>query len=273
MSTESRAVRALIVEDEPVARRTLRRLLVEDEEVEVVGETAGRETVRRIRELEPDLILLDVQMPELNGFEVLDALESEHSPLVIFVTAFDEYAVKAFELRALDYLLKPFSDERFRNALELAKGIVLRGEVDRVRRRLAAFLATRGGVAPAGEIDRRDATPSAEYRDRIAIKSDGRITLVRVEDIDWLEATGSYVRVYSGGTSHLVRGALRELAASLDPRLFFRIHRSAVINLDRIAALQHWSHGDYLVVLKDGTELRLTRSRRQALEAIVGSAL
>jgi two-component system LytT family response regulator len=265
-----RRLRALIVEDEPVARRTLRALLEQDDQVEVVGECAGRGAVAPIRDTAPDLVFLDVQMPELNGFEVLDAVGPEHVPLVIFVTAYDEFAVRAFELRALDYLLKPFSDDRFRAALEMAKGIVLRSEVDRARRRVTAFLATRASAHAPDEIE-ADAPGVDGYRERIAIKADGRITFVHVDDVDWLEATGSYVRVYTGGVPRVVRASLRELAEHLDPRRFFRIHRSAIINLDRIAELQHWSHGDYLVVLKDGTELRLTRSRRQALEAALGS--
>jgi two-component system LytT family response regulator len=155
----------------------------------------------------------------------------------------------------------------------MAKSIVLRAEVDRARRRVTAFLATRASAHAPAEIaaDAAGVDAAAGYRERIAIRTDGRITFVRVEDVDWLEATGSYVRVYTGDGARVVRASLRELSEHLDPRRFFRIHRSAIINLDRIAQLKHWSHGDYLVVLEDGTELTLARGRRQALEAALGS--
>jgi two-component system LytT family response regulator len=271
MTPEAAGIRTAIIEDEAVARRTLRRLLEQDREIELVGEAAGTAAPPLILETRPDLVFLDVQMPGLSGLDVLAAVQDRHTPLVVFVTAYDEYAVQAFELRALDYLLKPFTDDRFREALARAKATIRQAETLRVVGRIRELVAGREQSADATRLE--PAAGAAGYRTRLGVKLEGRTTLLDVAEVDWIEAVGSCVRVYAGRTRVLVRATLAELETSLDPRRFFRIHRSAVVNLERVRHLEHWSHGDYLVVLTDGTELRLSRSRRRALEDLLGTAL
>ncbi|MGH7517162.1 MAG: LytR/AlgR family response regulator transcription factor [Gemmatimonadales bacterium] len=272
MAAEGAGIRTAIVEDEAVARRTLRRLLEQDPDVELVGEASGTVAPRLILETRPDLVFLDVQMPGMSGLDVLAAVQDRHVPLVVFVTAHDEYAVQAFELRALDYLLKPFTDDRFREALARAKASIRQAETLRVVGRIREVVAGREHQrADLGPLE--PAPPSAGYRSRIGVRAEGRTTLLEVGEVDWIEAVGSNVRVYAGRTRAMVRTALAELEASLDPRRFFRIHRSAIVNLERVKHLEHWSHGDYLVVLTDGTELRLSRLRRHALEEVLGTTL
>ncbi len=253
LKPEPAGIRTLVVDDEPVARRTLRHLLEPDPEIELVGEAAGSAAPGLILETRPDLLFLDVQMPGMNGFEVLEAVAERHIPLVVFVTAYDEYAVRAFELRAVDYLLKPFTDARFGEALARAKQTIRAAETGRVVRRIREVVAG--------------------HRARLALKTEGRTTLLDVGAIDWIEAVGSSVRIHARPSSSMLRTTLAELEASLDPARFFRIHRSAIVNLDRVKHFEHWSHGDYLVVLANGTELRLSRSRKPALEEVLGSAL
>jgi two-component system LytT family response regulator len=272
MATEHAGIRTAIVEDEAVAGRTIRRLLETDPDVELVGEAAGTAAPGLILETRPDLVFLDVQMPGMSGLDVLAAVQDRHLPLVVFVTAHDEYAVQAFDLHALDYLLKPFTDARFREALARAKASIRQAETVRVFGRVREMLAGRGsGEADAGALE--PVVKGAGYRTRLGVKLAGRTTLLDVAEVDWVEAVGSCARVYAGRTRALVRATLAELEESLDPRRFFRIHRSAIVNLERVRHLEHWSHGDYLVVLADGTELRLSRSRRHALENLLGTAL
>jgi two-component system LytT family response regulator len=272
MATEHAGIRTAIVEDEAVAGRTIRRLLETDPDVELVGEAAGTAGPGLILETRPDLVFLDVQMPGMSGLDVLAAVQDRHLPLVVFVTAHDEYAVQAFDLHALDYLLKPFTDARFREALARAKASIRQAETVRVFGRVREMLAGRGsGEADAGALE--PVVKGAGYRTRLGVKLAGRTTLLDVAEVDWVEAVGSCARVYAGRTRALVRATLAELEESLDPRRFFRIHRSAIVNLERVRHLEHWSHGDYLVVLADGTELRLSRSRRHALENLLGTAL
>ncbi len=272
MAAERAGIRTAIVEDEAVARRTIRRLLEQDPDIELVGEAAGTAAPGLILDTRPDLVFLDVQMPGMSGLDVLAQVQERHVPLIVFVTAHDEYAVQAFELRALDYLLKPFTDARFREALARAKASIRQAETFRVVSRIREVVAGRDHHAiDAGALE--PSPPAAGYRTRLGVKLEGRTTLLDVSDVDWIEAVGSCVRVYVGRTRAMVRTTLAELEASLDPRRFFRIHRSALVNLERVRHLEHWSHGDYLVVLTDGTELRLSRSRRRALEEVLGTAL
>ncbi len=270
MEAERAGIRTAIVEDEAVARRTLRRLLEPDPEVELVGEAAGTVAPGLILETRPDLVFLDVQMPGMSGLDVLAAVQDRHVPLVVFVTAHDEYAVQAFELRALDYLLKPFTDARFHEALARAKSAIFQAETRRIVGRIREVVAGRDHTG-AGPLE--PASPRSGYRTRLALKHAGRITLLDVAAVDWIEAVGECVRVYAGPTRAVVRTTLAELETSLDPQRFFRIHRSAIVNLARVKHMEHWSHGDYLIVLADGTELRLSRSRRRALEEVLGTGL
>jgi two-component system, LytTR family, response regulator len=261
-------LRTLIVDDEALARDTLRRLLARDPDIEVVGDCAGGEdAVLRIRETEPDLVFLDVQMPEVDGFEVLRRARPGPAPAVVFVTAYDAYAVRAFEAEALDYLLKPFDDERFYRTLGRAKARVRERRVHRLTDRLVREL---GEVAPAAEPPA--AEPPAAFAERIAVKAEGRVLFVRVDEVDWIEAADYCVRVHAGGRVHVVREPLRELEARLDPTRFFRIHRSALVNVSRIRELQPHFHGEYVVVMPDGARLRLSRGRRERLHRVLGMA-
>ena len=264
-------LRVLLVDDEPLVRRGLRAFLAAERGVEVVGEARdGNEAVAAVRELAPDVLFLDVQMPELDGFGVLDALGPER-PAVVFVTAFDAYAIRAFEVHAVDYLLKPFDEARFRTAL------------DRVRERV---VARRGGATAAapdtGALDARldallaqlrgDGRVPTDWLARIAIRETDRVTYVPVGDVDWLEADDNYVRVHTRAGARLVRETLKSLESRLDPRHFARIHRSAIVNLERVRELRPTFNGEYVVVLATGARLTLSRGHRDAFFERMGGA-
>ncbi len=251
-------IRVLIADDEPPARSRLRHLLAPDPEIEIVGETAsGTETVAAIRQTAPDLVFLDVQMPDLDGFGVVAEIGPESMPTVVFVTAFDQYALRAFEACALDYLLKPFDDERFGRTLERAREEVRRGRLDGLCGKLRSLLTEGPQVPPEGA---RQAPV-----ERLAIRSAGRVVFVDTADIDWIEGAGSYVRLHVGSRSYLLRDTLRHLESSLDPGRFLRIHRSAMVNRTRVQELRPRPHGESLVILGDGTELKLSRTYRDRL--------
>jgi two-component system LytT family response regulator len=242
-------IRALIVDDEPLAREGLRRLLEEDHEVECVGECAdGPSAVQAVREKLPDLLFLDVQMPEMDGFEVLRSLDESTLPMVIFVTAFEEHAIHAFEVHALDYLLKPPDPQRFREAVARAKAELQHRGRKAVISRILGML---GSLRPA-----------SAGTDRIMLKSGGRITFLRVEEIEWVEAQGDYVCLHTPGKKHLLREKISVLEEQLSPAQFLRIHRSTIVNVNRIKEMQPLYHGDYAVLLQDGTRLTLSRSFR-----------
>ncbi|HJR62956.1 MAG TPA: LytTR family DNA-binding domain-containing protein [Gemmatimonadaceae bacterium] len=240
------ATRALIVDDEPLARLRLRTLLADETDVTVVGECAdGGRAIDEIEANRPDLVFLDVQMPELSGFDVIEAVGPSRMPLVVFVTAYDQYALEAFRVHALDYLLKPFEDERFRATMQ------------RARERLK--VARPGSDARVRALV-DDMASARRYIQRLVIRSAGRVYFVRVDDIDWIEAADNYVRLHVGRTSHLLRQTLKDLEQQLDPERFMRIHRSTIVSLDRIQELQPWFHGEYIVILRDGTRLRTSRT-------------
>lgn len=258
-------IRCLVVDDEPVARRTLRRLLDAEDGFECVGESWGEQAVQAIEAQAPDVVFLDVQMPGMSGFEVLERLPDERLPLVVFVTAFDEYAVRAFEVRALDYLVKPFTDERFEEVTERIRERVSRRRSAESRRRLVRSAAD--ASKSRSELDgAADSVDSAGRSGRIVIRGTGGSLVIRVEEVDWLEAVGSYVRVHAGELGKLVRTSLTEMEDRLDSVRFCRIHRSSIVNLDRVREVEPLGHGDALVRLVDGTELRVSRSRREAFE-------
>ena len=253
-------IRTLIVDDEPLARRNLRVLLEKDPQIEILDECRnGREAVKAINALSPDLIFLDIQMPELDGFDVLARVGPEQIHAIIFVTAFDQYAWKAFEVHALDYLLKPFDDERFAFALRRAKAQIEAREIDRVSKRLLALLEERESLA--------DSSAEKNYLTRLMIKASGRVVLLKVGEIDFIEADGNYAKLHVGRKAHLLREKMHDLEGRLDPAKFVRIHRSIIVNLDRIKELHPHFNGDYIVVLEDGRQLRLSRTRRENLEA------
>ncbi|HEU4885023.1 MAG TPA: LytTR family DNA-binding domain-containing protein [Longimicrobium sp.] len=255
-------LRVVVVDDEPLARTGMRDLLARDPELEVVAQCAdGREAVRAIGALRPDLVLLDVQMPEMDGFEVLREIGAERMPLVVFVTAYDRFALRAFDVAAVDYLLKPFDDERFLRAMQRAKHAVRNAEVGELGRRLAGLLE-RGGAEPARE------APAA-YASRLMVKNTGRTVFVRVEEVDWIEADDYYAKLHVGDKTHLLRESMGSLEARLDPLRFFRVHRSAIVNLDRVREVQFLFRGEHVVILHDGTRLKLTRTRLEKLESIL----
>jgi two-component system LytT family response regulator len=254
-------IRTLIVDDEPLARRNLRVLLETDPQIEILDECRnGREAVKAINTLSPDLIFLDIQMPELDGFDVLARVDPEKIQAIIFVTAFDQYALKAFEVHALDYLLKPFDDERFAYALQRAKSQIEAREINRVSKRLLALLEER-------EIHHRSSMSEKNYLTRLMIKASGRVVLLKVSEIDFIEADGNYAKLHVGRKAHLLREKMHDLEERLDPAKFVRIHRSVIVNLERIKELHPHFNGDYIVILEDGRQLRLSRTRRENLEA------
>ncbi|MDT5156951.1 MAG: two-component system, LytTR family, response regulator [Acidobacteriota bacterium] len=254
-------IRVLVVDDEPLAREKIRGLAADDPELRVVGEcTNGAEAIEAVQSIRPDLILLDVQMPEVGGFAVLEALKDEGLPPVIFITAYDHYAVRAFEFHALDYLLKPFDRERFRAAIDRAKRQIRRENGDGLDARILALL----------EQIREQPT---RYSERLVVKTGGRVFFLNTDEIDWIEAEGNYVSIHTGKKAYLLRETITSLEAQLDPKDFVRIHRSAIANINRIKELQPWSHGEYHVILHDGTQLTLSRSFREKLQSALGNSL
>ena len=252
--------RTLIVDDEPLGRERIRTLLAGDPEIEVIEECPdGRRAVAAIERFKPDLVFLDVQMPEMDGFAVLDAIAGDCMPVIIFVTAYDRYAVQAFEVHALDYLLKSFDRERFQAALLRAKEEIRRSKAGALNERLAGLL--------------EDLQAKQKRLTRLVVKTGGRIVFLRVEEIDWVEAADNYVRIHSGRECHLIRETLQSLESRLSPEKFLRIHRSTLVNVDRIRELQPIFHGDYLVKLNDGTELTLSRNYREKLLEPLGQFL
>jgi two-component system LytT family response regulator len=254
-------IRTLIVDDEPLARRNLRVLLEKDPQIEILDECRnGREAVKAINALSPDLIFLDIQMPELDGFDVLERVGPDQIQAIIFVTAFDQYALKAFDVHALDYLLKPFDDDRFAHALRRAKAQIEAREINRLSKRLLALLDER-------ESQRASSSRQKNYLTRLMIKVSGRVVLLKVDEIDFIEADGNYAKLHVGRKAHLLREKMHDLEERLDPAKFVRIHRSVIVNLDRIKEMHPHFNGDYIVVLEDGRQLRLSRTRRENLEA------
>ena len=254
--TNARRIRALVVDDEPLAREMIREMLAPDSDVEIVAECAnGREAVEAIKSLRPDLVFLEIQMPELGGFEVLESFDRESTPYIIFVTAYDQYAVRAFEVHAFDYLLKPFDRERFDAAWQRVKQqIKLDQSGERDRHILALLEELKSGP---------------RHLERLVIKNGGRVFFVSVDDVQCIESEGNYVRVYDNQKAYLLRETISSLEEQLDPREFRRIHRSAIVKIDKIKEMQPWFNGEYVVVLRDGTQVRTSRSYRARLEALM----
>jgi two-component system LytT family response regulator len=278
---ERSSVRVLIVDDEALARQRVRRLLQNEPDVEIVGEAdTGRGAVDMIRALRPDLVCLDVQMPELDGFGVLRELESDVVPMVLFITAYDEHAQRAFDVHAVDYVLKPVDEERFRAAFDRARkqrahavAAERLGELLETVRRLADGTATPNearGDAKGEAAASNGANGNGNFASRILVKHDGRMFFVKTTEIDWIEADRNYVRLHVGQVAHTIRERISHLEETLDPRLFARIHRSTIVNLNRVREMQQWFSGDYVVILEDGTKLRLSRHYRDRVEKQVG---
>lgn len=264
-------IRVLIVDDESLARDTISLLLEDEERFEVVGEAEdGNEAIAAITELAPDLVFLDIQMPGKNGFEVVEAIGPEAMPVVIFATAYDEYALRAFELHALDYLLKPYDDERFEAALNRAIKQVEQQKMGQMGNQLMVLVSNwRAAQEPAAIAPTPSVSIETPYLERIMVKTRDALFFVHVKDIDWIEAAGDYVVLHVGDQSHLVRDSMTRMEEKL-PRRFVRIHRSTIVNIDRINQLKPYFHGDYMVYLKDGTELRLSRRYWSRVEQLMG---
>jgi two-component system LytT family response regulator len=257
--SSSKCIRTLIVDDESLARERIREMLEADPEIEAVGDCAnGKEAIEAIATLKPDLIFLDVEMPGIDGFEVLESLDPGRLPVVIFVTAYDQYAVRAFEIYALDYLLKPFDRERFEKSVTRAKEQLLKTN-DTMSERILSALE---------QIKTRPV-----HLERLVIKMNGHVFFIKAEEIDWLEAEGNYVRVHAGKESYLLRDTITALEAQLDPKQFLRVHRSAIVNIDRIQELQPWFHGEYRIIMREGVQLTLSRSYREKLHELLGRPL
>jgi two-component system LytT family response regulator len=249
-------IRTLVVDDETPARSRLLELLQRESHIKVVGVARdGREALNLIHSQTPHLMFLDIQMPVLDGFGVLREIDPDQMPVTVFVTAYDKYAIQAFEAHALDYLLKPFSDQRFEAALRRVCQFIRSQNANELGQRIASLLEERSGT------DARSG-----YLERVVLKTTGRVTFLDIGDVDWIEASGVYVHLHVGQKTHLYRSSVAHLLQRLDPKRFVRVHRSAAVNTDRIRELQPRSHGDYTVVLKDGTELIMSRGYRSEFE-------
>ena len=284
-------LRVAIIDDEPLARDCMRLALLTDPDVTIVAECgAGSSAVEAIREHAPDVVFLDVQMPGLDGFALLQQLDAAAMPVVVFVTAYDAHAIRAFEVNALDYVLKPFSDERLLAAVDRARATLNERRHGELGRRLAAFVRDWQGDAagtpqltvlspnnstgepaghPAGvetpetDVAGRGRVPS--YIARFAVRSNGRVRFVQAAEVDWIEADGNYMVLHVGETTHRVRASIAALAQGLDPKQFVRIHRSVIVNVERIREVQPWFGGDYIAILRSGTKLKVSRLRASTL--------
>jgi two-component system, LytTR family, response regulator len=249
-------LRALIVDDEPLARTALSRLLKRERDISIIGQCGdGESAVETIRQARPDLVFLDVQMPEMDGFQVVEAIGPEHMPVTVFVTAFDRYAIRAFDSNAVDYLLKPFAPDRLARALARARERCLGRQDKDAAQRLFALLGTR---------------LQSDYARRLTVAHGGRILFVPVADIDWIQAEGNYARLHVSRKTYDVRETLQALTEKLDPREFIRIHRSTIVNVRRIREVQPWFQGSHIVVLQSGEELRMSRYQRDAVDRLLG---
>ncbi|HMQ03019.1 MAG TPA: LytTR family DNA-binding domain-containing protein [Pyrinomonadaceae bacterium] len=245
-------IRTLIVDDEPLARERIKRILREEPEIQVIGECGnGAQAVSAITDKRPDLVFLDIQMPEMNGFDVVNALDAESMPAIVFVTAYDQYALQAFDVHALDYLLKPFNRERIHRAVAHAREQIEARRLGKLDEKIASLIA--------------DLRSERKYLERLVVKSVGRVFFLKVEEIDWIEAAGNYVNLHTARGSHMVRETMNGIESKLDPEKFYRIHRSTIVNIDRIKELHPMFSGDYSVILYNGTELSLSRNYRERM--------
>jgi two-component system LytT family response regulator len=243
-------IRTLIVDDEPLARDRIKRFLRDEADIQIIGECKnGLEAIDSITSEKPDLVFLDIQMPEKTGFEVIKSLGSKKLPTIIFVTAYDQYALQAFDVHALDYLLKPFNRERIKRAVSRAREHIDHRKIGELDERLNSLIA--------------DIRGEKKYLDRLVVKAVGRVFFLKSDEIDWIEAAGNYVKLHVGREAHMIRETMNGIEAKLDPEKFLRIHRSTVVNIDRIKELHPMFSGDYAVILRNGTELALSRNYRE----------
>ena len=253
-------IRTIIADDESLARKKLRMLLGLEGSVQIVAECQdGQEAIDAVLTEKPDLLLLDIQMPKTDGFQVLENIPADRMPIVVFTTAYDQYAIRAFEAHALDYLLKPFNQERLHRSLQRVKAELLKSHELSVRTRLMELLKT--------------TKPGAEPFRRLVIRSSGRVVFLDLNEIDWIEAAANYVKLHCGKDSYLLREGIGHLAAKLDPERFVRIHRSSIVNVSRIRELQPCESGEYIAVLKNGKELSCSRGCRPQLLRFIESGV
>ncbi len=244
------SIRTMIIDDEPLARERVKRFLRDEDEIEIIGECSnGVDAVGAIKEKKPDLVFLDIQMPEKNGFEVIRSLSGKYLPTVVFVTAYNQYALQAFDVHALDYLLKPFTRERLHRAVMRAREQIDGKRFGRIDERLTSLIA--------------DLKTEKKYLERLVVKTTGRVFFLKSDEIDWIEAAGNYVKLHVGRETHMIRETMNGIETKLDPDRFLRIHRSTVVHIDRIKELHPMFSGDYAVILRDGTELALSRNYRE----------
>lgn len=254
-------IKTLIVDDEELARLRIRELLSHEPDVEIVGECGdGEEALEAIIALSPDLVFLDVQMPEMDGFQVVEALDPGTLPTIVFVTAYDEFAIRAFDAHAFDYLLKPFHGERFRTTLSRVRAHLERGAGPQpTDRRLYSLLES--------------LSSSRSWMERFVVRTGSRIYFVRVDEVDWMEAEGNYVRLHTGKRNHLVRTTISSLIGRLDPGRFLRVHRGTIMNLDRLREVQTYAKGSYILVLEDGTKLTSSATYREGVEKLIAGRM
>lgn len=251
-------LKTLIVDDEPLARDGLRMLLADDPDITGIDEARnGHEAIRAIRERQPDLVFLDVQMPERDGFSVVREVGPDAMPAVVFVTAHDQYAIQAFEINAFDYLLKPVTEERFKQALARAKHRLSAGPVDSSSRQIIGLLQT-------------IASPR-KLLTRLAVQTAGKTIFVDLEDVDWIEAAENYVQLHAGKSRHLIHVSMNAIEKSLDPQMFLRVHRSIIVNVRRVKEMQSVLHGEYLITLHNGVRLKSGRTYHEKLEALAAN--
>ena len=250
-------MRVVIADDEALARKKLRIMLSSEPGVQILTECQdGSETIRALTTYKPDVLMLDIQMPDFDGFEILSRVSPDTMPIVIFTTAYDRHAVRAFEAHALDYLLKPFDQERLRQAMNRARAELLTGKDREATYRILNYLSESAGTQPA--LDRR-----------LVIRAGGRVVFLNLDEIDWVEAAANYVKINAGKESYLLRKGIGEIADRLDPAHFVRIHRSTIVNIRRIKELQPVNSGEYIVVLKSGKELSCSRGYRAGLQQLI----
>ena len=270
-------IRTLLVDDERLARRGLELRLAAAPDVEVVGECEnGREAIEQVAALSPDLMFLDIQMPGLSGFDVLARLPQDAMPVVVFVTAFDRYAIDAFDARALDYLLKPVEDARLEHALERVRSRLGERALLAQHERMLGLLADlqgAGELAPEELLARVAGEAPARFPDVVAIRTGRDVIRIRSAEIDWIDAAGDYMCIHAAGETHVLRATMKQLESSLDPQIFQRVHRSAIVNLSRVRKLRPHANGEYFLTLESGQELKLSRSHRDKVELLLNGSL
>ncbi|MBX7150386.1 LytTR family DNA-binding domain-containing protein [bacterium] len=261
-------IKTVIVDDEPLARRRIKKLISAQPDIELFAEcNNGKDALTVIENAHPDLVFLDVQMPEWNGFDVIERMDIQSLPVIIFVTAYDTYAIKAFDVHAIDYILKPFDDERFFHALDRAREFIRHKETGEWAKRIYNMIT---GIHPERP---PESVEVSRYLDRIVVKSSGRIHFVPVETVDWIEASGKYLDIHSGKATHRIRESISELEHKLDPGKFLRIHRSYIINIDCIREMQSWHKGEYVVILNNDVKLITGKGYRSNLNVLLNRSL